>query len=150
MKNLNQLKEKLSQVSSLNELELLTVLGNLTNIPVLYNLIMIHLCGIGPFLEVIRSEDTSGPVTELALSSVFKFLSYGLIGKPLHINLNLDFIWLQLFTDPNHESAAVEVESLADAVTHARFVGTDTGSDEVVLMKILHVSISLFILNNFY
>ena len=35
----------------------------------------------GPFLEVIRSEDTSGPVTELALSAVFKFLSYGLIGS---------------------------------------------------------------------
>lgn len=31
------------------------------------------------------------------------------------------------------------MESLADAVTHARFVGTDSGSDEVVLMKILHV-----------
>ena len=25
-------------------------------------------------------------------------------------------------------------------MTHARFVGTDPGSDEVVLMKILHVS----------
>lgn len=28
---------------------------------------------------------------------------------------------------------------MADAVTHARFVGTDAGSDEVVLMKILMV-----------
>ena len=37
----------------------------------------------GPFLEVIRSEDTSGPVTESALSAVFKFLSYGLIGNIL-------------------------------------------------------------------
>lgn len=100
IKNLNQLKEQLNQVSSLAELDLLAVLG--------------------PFLEVIRSEDTSGPVTELALSAVFKFLSYGLI-------------------DPTHESAAIVVESLADAVTHARFVGTDSGSDEVVLMKILHV-----------
>jgi golgi-specific brefeldin A-resistance guanine nucleotide exchange factor 1 len=43
------------------------------------------------------------------------------------------------FEDPNHESAAVAVESIADAVTHARFVGTDTGNDEVVLMKILQV-----------
>uniref|UniRef100_A0A673IWE1 Golgi brefeldin A resistant guanine nucleotide exchange factor 1 n=1 Tax=Sinocyclocheilus rhinocerous TaxID=307959 RepID=A0A673IWE1_9TELE len=33
-----------------------------------------------PFLEVVRSEDTTGPITGLALTSVNKFLSYGLIG----------------------------------------------------------------------
>lgn len=32
------------------------------------------------------------------------------------------------------------MENMADAVTHARFVGTDPASDEVVLMKILQVS----------
>ncbi|XP_043911932.1 Golgi-specific brefeldin A-resistance guanine nucleotide exchange factor 1 isoform X2 [Protopterus annectens] len=73
-----------------------------------------------PFLEVIRSEDTTGPITGLALTSVNKFLSYGLI-------------------DPNHENAAEGIENMADAVTHARFVGTDPSSDEVVLMKILQV-----------
>lgn len=30
---------------------------------------------------------------------------------------------------------------MADAVTHARFVGTDPASDEVVLMKILQVQL---------
>ncbi|XP_028278427.1 Golgi-specific brefeldin A-resistance guanine nucleotide exchange factor 1 isoform X2 [Parambassis ranga] len=73
-----------------------------------------------PFLEVVRSEDTTGPITGLALTSVNKFLSYGLI-------------------DANHESAAEAIENMADAVTHARFVGTDPASDEVVLMKILQV-----------
>ncbi|XP_051506631.1 Golgi-specific brefeldin A-resistance guanine nucleotide exchange factor 1-like isoform X1 [Myxocyprinus asiaticus] len=73
-----------------------------------------------PFLEVVRSEDTSGPITGLALTSVNKFLSYGLI-------------------DANHEGAAEGIENMADAVTHARFVGTDPASDEVVLMKILQV-----------
>uniref|UniRef100_A0A4W5P4P5 Golgi-specific brefeldin A-resistance guanine nucleotide exchange factor 1 n=1 Tax=Hucho hucho TaxID=62062 RepID=A0A4W5P4P5_9TELE len=73
-----------------------------------------------PFLEVVRSEDTTGPITGLALTSVNKFLSYGLI-------------------DPNHEAAAEAIENMADAVTHARFVGTDPASDEVVLMKILQV-----------
>lgn len=34
-----------------------------------------------PFLEVVRSEDTTGPITGLALTSVNKFLSYCLIGK---------------------------------------------------------------------
>ncbi len=42
--------------------------------------------------------------------------------------------------DPKCETAAAAIENIADAVTHARFVGTDPGSDEVVLMKILHVS----------
>nr|XP_029496594.1 Golgi-specific brefeldin A-resistance guanine nucleotide exchange factor 1-like isoform X1 [Oncorhynchus nerka] len=73
-----------------------------------------------PFLEVVRSEDTTGPITGLALTSVNKFLSYGLI-------------------DANHEAATEAIENMADAVTHARFVGTDPASDEVVLMKILQV-----------
>ncbi|KAM6390787.1 Golgi-specific brefeldin A-resistance guanine nucleotide exchange factor 1 isoform 1-T1 [Pluvialis apricaria] len=73
-----------------------------------------------PFLEVIRSEDTTGPITGLALTSVNKFLSYALI-------------------DPSHEGTAEGMENMADAVTHARFVGTDHASDEVVLMKILQV-----------
>lgn len=30
---------------------------------------------------MIRSEETTGPVTSLALSAVNKFISYGLIGK---------------------------------------------------------------------
>ena len=43
-------------------------------------------------------------------------------------------------TDPSLESAPAVMESIADAVTHARFVGTETSSDEVVLVKILQVS----------
>ncbi|XP_034244436.1 Golgi-specific brefeldin A-resistance guanine nucleotide exchange factor 1 isoform X2 [Thrips palmi] len=73
-----------------------------------------------PFLEVIRSEETTGPVTSLALASVAKFLSYNLL-------------------DPSIKTAAACVENIADAVTHARFVGTDTASDGDVLMKILQV-----------
>ena len=73
-----------------------------------------------PFLDVIRSEDVTGHVTGLALSAVHKFLSYDLI-------------------DADKPGARVAVENLADAVTHARFVGSDSSSDEVVLMKILDV-----------
>ncbi|XP_052865442.1 Golgi-specific brefeldin A-resistance guanine nucleotide exchange factor 1 [Anopheles cruzii] len=75
---------------------------------------------LAPFLEVIRSEETTGPVTSLALSAVNKFLSYGLI-------------------DPTHSTLAATVENIADAVTHARFVGTDQTSDGVVLTKIIQV-----------
>lgn len=45
--------------------------------------------------------------------------------------------------DANHEAAAEAIENMADAVTHARFVGTDPASDEVVLMKILQVQLCL-------
>ena len=38
------------------------------------------------------------------------------------------------------------IEAIADAVTHARFVGTDPASDEVVLMKILQVRLFLVII----
>lgn len=75
---------------------------------------------LSPFLEIIRSEDTTGPITSLALSALNKFLSYGLI-------------------DPTHSKLAATVDSIADAVTHARFVGTDQASDGVVLMKIIQV-----------
>ncbi|CAN7993472.1 unnamed protein product, partial [Ixodes hexagonus] len=80
----------------------------------------------GPFLNAIRFEQTSGIVTGQALASVNKFLSYGLIDHRL-------------------ESAASAAESVADAVTHARFMGTDPASDEVVLMKILLVLRSLLL-----
>lgn len=46
---------------------------------------------------------------------------------------------LYVCADANHEAAAEAIENMADAVTHARFVGTDPASDEVVLMKILQV-----------
>ncbi|CAG0911328.1 unnamed protein product, partial [Cyprideis torosa] len=75
---------------------------------------------IDPFLSIVRSEDTSGPVTGLALGSLKKFLCYGLF-------------------DLHHESSGTVVELIADTVTHARFIGTDSASDEAVLMKIIQV-----------
>ncbi|XP_041865617.1 Golgi-specific brefeldin A-resistance guanine nucleotide exchange factor 1 isoform X2 [Melanotaenia boesemani] len=100
LNSFGQLKEILNSIKELSDIE-----------PNLF---------LRPFLEVVRSEDTTGPITGLALTSVNKFLSYGLI-------------------DANHDAAAEAIENMADAVTHARFVGTDPASDEVVLMKILQV-----------
>jgi len=51
---------------------------------------------------------------------VDKFLSYNL----LH---------------PDQKHAAAAAEAVADAVTHARFVGVDPAADEIVLMKIMEV-----------
>ncbi|CAG0893774.1 unnamed protein product [Cyprideis torosa] len=79
---------------------------------------------IDPFLSIVRSEDTSGPVTGLALGSLKKFLCYGLF-------------------DLHHESSGTVVELIADTVTHARFIGTDSASDEAVLMKIIQLQACL-------
>ncbi|UJR29178.1 hypothetical protein I4U23_010392 [Adineta vaga] len=79
-----------------------------------------------PFLDIIRSEETSGPITCLALNAVNKFLSYGLI-------------------DIQGESAASAIDKVANAVTHTRFVGTNPNDDEVVLMRILQVLRSLLL-----
>nr|XP_016928857.1 Golgi-specific brefeldin A-resistance guanine nucleotide exchange factor 1 isoform X1 [Drosophila suzukii] len=75
---------------------------------------------LAPFLEVIRTADTTGPLTSLALASVNKFLSYGLI-------------------DPTSPNLADIVERIADAVTHARFMGTDQSSDSVTFMRVIEV-----------
>ncbi|CAF4255617.1 unnamed protein product [Rotaria sp. Silwood2] len=79
-----------------------------------------------PFLDIIRSDETSGPITCLALNAVNKFLSYGLI-------------------DTQSESASSAIDKVANAVTHTRFVGTNPNNDEVVLMRILQVLRSLLL-----
>jgi brefeldin A-resistance guanine nucleotide exchange factor 1 len=99
-RNFYQLKTLLNEHADLNEIDSTTFMT--------------------PFLEVIKSEETSGPVTGMALTSVSKFIAYGLVGI-------------------NSETSAHCVQQIADSITHARFVGTDSSSDEVVLMKILHV-----------
>ena len=42
---------------------------------------------------------------------------------------------------PNLPPAAQAIRDVAEAITHAKFVGTSPASDEVVLMKILNVSV---------
>lgn len=38
---------------------------------------------VAPFLEVIRCETASGPITGVALSSMHKFLTYGILSMSL-------------------------------------------------------------------
>ena len=73
-----------------------------------------------PFLNIVRSGDTSGPITAAALSSIDKFISYGLI----HLE------------SPNLGPA---LQELSSAGTHCKFEASDSVSDEVVLLKILDV-----------
>lgn len=98
---------------------------------------------LAPFLEAIRSEETTGPITSLALSAINKFLSYGLIGESHHFALRVNmlklFSLLPTHSDPTNPNKASIVQNIADAVTHARFVGGDNNSDGVVLLKIVQV-----------
>jgi hypothetical protein len=73
-----------------------------------------------PFLDVIESAETSGPITGVALSSLSKFLLYG-------------------FIHPNSPRVAEAVNTIAHVVTRCRFERTDHSGDEVVLMRILQV-----------
>ncbi|KAK9841755.1 hypothetical protein WJX81_000904 [Elliptochloris bilobata] len=75
---------------------------------------------LGPFLEVIRSPETSGPITGVALSSVCRMLDeYTLGGSGADI--------------------AEVMRLTAEAVTQCKFEATDPAADEVVLYKILQV-----------
>ena len=117
---------------------------------------------VKPFCVIVQSDDTTGPITGMAISSLDKFLAYGLIGESHHHSITLsqhhtitashhhsithisyhtiiDAHIHSAITDPSHPSASSGVETLSEAVTHARFVGTNPASDEVVLMKILQV-----------
>ncbi|OZJ02551.1 hypothetical protein BZG36_04503 [Bifiguratus adelaidae] len=73
-----------------------------------------------PFLDVIRTGDTTGPITGAALTSVERFLQYGIING--HSN------------GLPHAMAA-----LSSAATHCKFEASDSVSDEVVLLRILQL-----------
>eukprot|EP01120_Amphizonella_sp_Union-15-10_P005348 TRINITY_DN16101_c0_g1_i1.p1 TRINITY_DN16101_c0_g1~~TRINITY_DN16101_c0_g1_i1.p1 ORF type:complete len:236 (+),score=19.96 TRINITY_DN16101_c0_g1_i1:64-708(+) len=72
-----------------------------------------------PFLEVIRSKETSGPITGVALEAVHKFVQYGII---------------EAFPTYDHV-----ICSIVEAVTSCRFEATDPDLDAVVLMMIVKV-----------
>ena len=55
-----------------------------------------------------------------------------------HLQLLYSFMFL-LFSCTSYDKAAHGFCEVAEAITHAWFVGTSTASDEVVLMKILKV-----------
>lgn len=78
-------------------------------------LVLLH-----PFLEVVRSPETSGPITATALSSIDKFITYSI----LH---------------PGSPNLALAMAQLSTAGTHCKFEASDSVSDEVVLLKILDV-----------
>ncbi|KAL0041048.1 hypothetical protein WJX77_003321 [Trebouxia sp. C0004] len=76
-----------------------------------------------PFMEVIRSPETSGPITGVALTAVSRFLDTYIIGD-------------------TGDQATEAMHAIADAVTQCKFEATDPAADEVVLYKILQVLVA--------
>jgi brefeldin A-resistance guanine nucleotide exchange factor 1 len=67
-----QLKQRLSTVSGMTASLIILMLSDVADMDVTEFL--------SPFLAVIQSDITTGVITGVALSSVHKFLSFGLIG----------------------------------------------------------------------
>ncbi|CAM9658700.1 unnamed protein product, partial [Hapterophycus canaliculatus] len=74
-----------------------------------------------PFLAVVESPATTGPMTGVALSSLHKFLLYGFIRKDC----------------PRVKEG---ITLVAQAISRCHFEETDPESDELVLMKLLELS----------
>nr|CDS34195.1 golgi specific brefeldin a resistance guanine [Hymenolepis microstoma] len=87
-----------------------------------------------PFLDVIRSDSTTGFITGSALSSVEKFLAYGLLEvRPGSQNAS-------------ENSIGIAIEAIAEATIQTRFIRSRLSSDEVVLMKIVHLLRTLLLI----
>lgn len=71
-----------------------------------------------PFCEVVKNKDIDGPITGIALQSIIKFIDCGFIAS----------------TEAQGSACLI-----SESVTKARFIGSDTSSDEVVLKRILDV-----------
>ena len=71
-----------------------------------------------PFLQVIRSSSTTAPITSLALIAITKMLAYNII-------------------NPQSPQFGYGMQLLASTVTHCRFEGDNSPSDEVVFLRIL-------------
>ncbi|KAI9494797.1 hypothetical protein BDB00DRAFT_817115 [Zychaea mexicana] len=100
MKGFTNLREYLGTLEDVSELDALVLLN--------------------PFLEVIRSGNTTGPIAGTALGSIEKFLHYGIVGL-------------------QNPSVAFAMNALSSAATHCKFEASDAASDELVLLRMLQV-----------
>ncbi|KAJ3000135.1 GDP/GTP exchange factor for ARF [Globomyces sp. JEL0801] len=93
--------------------KLKSILSIISNLRDLDPSVLLH-----PFLEVIKSGDTTGAITGVALNSVQTFINYRIL-------------------DPHHPDIGKAFFEMTHAVTRCKFEATDVVSDEVVLTKIL-------------
>ena len=75
---------------------------------------------LAPFLAIIRSHLSTGPIASAALSALHSFFACGLFSR----------------SDSRVDVALAELSS---AVSHCKFEASDSSGDEVVLLRILTV-----------
>lgn len=75
---------------------------------------------LAPFLAIIRSPLSTGPITSTALSSLLNFLVSGVI-SPTSVDVSPALI------------------TLSNALAHCKFERSDSAGDEVVLLRIVNV-----------
>eukprot|EP00803_Ostreobium_quekettii_P003636 evm.model.scf_117.13 EVM.evm.TU.scf_117.13 scf_117:109917-120401(+) len=78
---------------------------------------------LSPFLEAIRSQEVSGPITSVALSSLMKLLTSNVIS-------------------PATTNSAEAIRRIVSSVRECRFEGTGSSADEAVLLRILQVLVA--------
>ncbi|SCV03275.1 LAMI_0H06854g1_1 [Lachancea mirantina] len=98
LSGLIQLRLMLNNVKRLDDTDLLTVFQ--------------------PFLLIVSTGSVSGYITSMALESLRKFLTFGIISK----------------SSPNYVAAYRET---VNSLTHCRFEGSEQTSDDSVLLKVL-------------
>ncbi|KAL7748792.1 GDP/GTP exchange factor for ARF [Sorochytrium milnesiophthora] len=81
-----------------------------------------------PFLRIVQSGDTTGPITGAAVSSIEKFIHAGVIDV----------------NETSQEMLPQLLSMIVHTVTHAKFEATDANSDETVLWRILSLLRTLF------
>ncbi|KAG8986904.1 GDP/GTP exchange factor for ARF, partial [Tulasnella sp. 427] len=75
---------------------------------------------LAPFLALIRSPLSTGPITSTALAAILNFFTAGLINE-------------------NSIDTQAALAELSNSLAHCKFEATDSSGDEVVLMRIVNV-----------
>ncbi|KAF9518905.1 hypothetical protein BS47DRAFT_1379647 [Hydnum rufescens UP504] len=75
---------------------------------------------LGPFLDIIRSPLSTGPISSTALASLHTFLVYGLVS-------------------PTAADIHPALTALSNTISHIQFEGSDPASDEILLFRMLAV-----------
>ena len=91
---------------------------------------------LSPFLRVILSPRTTGPITSIALQAVHRLLIYHIVKLPGRQADEGEASATPL-TDVN--AVQLAVAEIAHAVSHCRFEASEAVADELVLLRILAV-----------
>jgi brefeldin A-resistance guanine nucleotide exchange factor 1 len=96
-----------------------------------------------PFLRVILSPRTTGPVTSIALQAVYRLLVNDVVTAPSD-TLDVEIVATRqdardATTYLHRSSSQLAIAEIAHAVSHCQFEASDAVADELVLLRILAV-----------